>query len=46
MGSETTSDSPSIAIRTIQKVRARILPFVFVLYIIAYIDRTNIAFAE
>ena len=45
MGSETANDSPSIATRTIQKVRARILPYVFVLFIIAYIDRANIAFA-
>jgi MFS transporter, ACS family, tartrate transporter len=31
--------------RTIRKVRARILPFVFVLFIIAAVDRNNIGFA-
>jgi MFS transporter, ACS family, tartrate transporter len=34
-----------IGARTIQKMRARILPFVFLLYVIAYLDRINIGFA-
>lgn len=42
--------SPSVApaaieARTIRKVRARIVPFVFLLYVIAYLDRVNIGFA-
>ena len=35
----------SIGIRTIQKLRIRILPFVFLLYVIAFLDRVNIGFA-
>ena len=35
----------SIGLRTIQKLRIRILPFVFLLYVIAYLDRINIGFA-
>jgi MFS transporter, ACS family, tartrate transporter len=31
--------------RTIRKLRLRILPFVFLLYVIAYLDRINIGFA-
>ena len=34
------------ASRAIGKVRRRILPFVFVLYMIAYLDRANVAFAK
>jgi MFS transporter, ACS family, tartrate transporter len=33
------------AARTIQKVRMRIIPFVFLLYIISFLDRINIGFA-
>src|ERR1700751_4655913 len=36
---------PSIEANTIQKMRLRILPFVFLLYVIAQLDRVNIAFA-
>src|SRR6516165_12269267 len=35
----------SIGTRTIQKVRIRILPFVFLFYVIAFLDRVNIGFA-
>jgi MFS transporter, ACS family, tartrate transporter len=31
--------------RTIRKVRARILPFLLVLYVVAFVDRINIGFA-
>ena len=34
-----------IANRTVQKIRNRLLPLLFVLYLIAYLDRTNIGFA-
>src|SRR5437016_5264036 len=34
-----------IGARTIQKVRFRILPFVFLLFVVALIDRNNIGFA-
>src|SRR6516225_9528372 len=32
--------------RTMEKVRRRILPFVFVLYLVAFLDRANVAFAK
>src|SRR5215469_5470380 len=35
----------SIGTRTTQKVRIRILPFVFLLYVTNYLDRINIGFA-
>jgi MFS transporter, ACS family, tartrate transporter len=38
--------SPTIEASTLAKVRSRILPFVFVLYIVAYLDRANVAFAK
>src|SRR6266705_3101365 len=34
-----------IATQTIRKVRIRILPFLFVLYVICYLDRVNIGIA-
>jgi len=35
----------AIETRTIQKLRIRIIPFLFLLYIVAYLDRINIGFA-
>lgn len=35
----------SIEARTIHKVRIRIIPFIFFLYIVAFLDRINIGFA-
>ena len=35
----------SIETKTIQKVRLRILPFVFLFYVVSYLDRINIGFA-
>lgn len=35
----------SLENRTTQKLRFRIIPFLFLLYIVAYLDRTNIGFA-
>jgi MFS transporter, ACS family, tartrate transporter len=37
--------SLSIETQTIQKLRFRILPYVFLLYVISYLDRINIGFA-
>jgi MFS transporter, ACS family, tartrate transporter len=45
MGSGPTIASLSIGTKTIQKVRIRIIPFIFVLYIVAFLDRINITFA-
>ena len=43
------NSSPSaidIALQTRRKIAWRLLPFVFLLYIIAYLDRANVAFAK
>ncbi|HET9330201.1 MAG TPA: MFS transporter [Steroidobacteraceae bacterium] len=40
-----TLDRP-LAIRTRRRVAVRLLPFVFVLYVIAYVDRINVSFAN
>src|SRR5713226_9589799 len=45
MGSGPAIASISIGAKTIQKVRIRIIPFIFVLYIVAFLDRVNITFA-
>ncbi len=37
---------PDAASQAYRKTRRRILPFVFILYIIAYLDRANVAFAS
>lgn len=45
MGSGPAIASISVGTKTIQKVRIRIIPFIFVLYIVAFLDRINITFA-
>jgi ACS family tartrate transporter-like MFS transporter len=40
-----TPATPAIERRTIRKVRARIIPFLFVLYVVAFLDRVNVGFA-
>jgi MFS transporter, ACS family, tartrate transporter len=35
----------AIDLTTIKKVRLRLLPFLFVLYVVAFVDRINIGFA-
>ncbi|MFY9530785.1 MAG: MFS transporter [Candidatus Acidiferrales bacterium] len=45
MGNEIDAGTMPIETRTIQKVRIRILPFVFLLYVVAFLDRINIGFA-
>jgi len=42
---ETAAYAVPIGARTIQKIRFRILPFVFALFVVALIDRNNIGFA-
>ena len=42
----TVFEKEAIGARAIRRVRARVLPFFCVLYIIAYIDRANVAFAK
>jgi MFS family permease len=45
MAADLAFDRPDIDARTTRKVQARIIPFVFVLFVINYIDRVNIGFA-
>jgi ACS family tartrate transporter-like MFS transporter len=45
MGTAPAVTSASIDAKTIRKIRVKILPFLFLLYVIAYLDRTNIGFA-
>src|SRR5438874_7521364 len=45
MSSEIDTRTDAIEARTIRKVRTRILPFLFLLYIIAFLNRINIGFA-
>ena len=40
-----TQAEPAIGQRTLRRVTRRLMPFLFLLYIIAYIDRINIGFA-
>jgi D-galactonate transporter len=45
MGNEAEIAAISIESRTIRKLRVRLLPFIFLLYVLAYLDRINIGFA-
>ena len=45
MGIETATPAMSIEARAIQKMRIRILPFLLLLFVVALLDRLNIAFA-
>ena len=42
---ELQSDPSAIETRTIRKLQWRVLPFIFLLYVVAYLDRINIGFA-
>ncbi len=42
---ELQADPSAIETRTIRKIQWRILPFIFLLYVVAYLDRINIGFA-
>ena len=44
-GTMVPSGGSSIAKRTIRKLQIRLLPFLFLLYVVAFIDRINIGFA-
>jgi MFS transporter, ACS family, tartrate transporter len=39
------TDTLSIEARTIRKMRIRIIPFIFLLFVVAFLDRINIGFA-
>src|SRR5260370_40929879 len=45
MVNETETRVVSVESRTIRKLRTRIIPCIFILYVIAFIDRSNIGFA-
>jgi ACS family tartrate transporter-like MFS transporter len=45
ISTETDTRRESVEARTIRKVRIRILPFVFLLFVVALLDRFNIGFA-
>src|SRR6266581_1082648 len=44
MGKEATTGA-AIEARTIRKLQIRLLPFLFALYVIAFVDRINLGFA-
>lgn len=44
-GNTGSSGGNSIERRTIRKLRIRLLPFLFLLYVVAFLDRINIGFA-
>ena len=45
MGGIAGDASASIEVATLRKLRIRLLPFLLALYVIAFIDRTNLGFA-
>ena len=45
MGTNPAMAAVDIETRTIRKLRIRIIPFIFVLFVIAFLDRINIGFA-
>jgi ACS family tartrate transporter-like MFS transporter len=40
-----TSDMPDVGLRARRRIAWRLLPFVFLLYLVAYLDRANVSFA-
>src|SRR5712664_205015 len=44
-GTVVSSTESSLERRTIRKLQIRLLPFLFLLYVVAFVDRINIAFA-
>jgi MFS transporter, ACS family, tartrate transporter len=44
--STLTPDSALLGSRTQKKIARRLLPFLCVLYVVAYLDRANVAFAK
>src|SRR6266571_5567103 len=45
MVNETDMAAAPIETRTIRKLQIRLLPFLFLLYVVAFIDRINLGFA-
>jgi sugar phosphate permease len=42
----TSADSAEFAKATFDKVAGRLIPFLFVCYIVAFLDRVNVGFAK
>src|SRR6266700_3959336 len=45
MVKEANTGAASVEIRTIRKLQVRLIPFLFALYVIAFVDRINLGFA-
>ena len=45
MEEEIQDDASGVAIQTRQRIARRILPFLLLLYIVAFLDRVNVAYA-
>lgn len=45
MGTHPAIATPSVAPATVRKLKLRLIPFLFLLYVIAFVDRINIGFA-
>lgn len=45
LGNDKSAVANSIASRTIRKLQIRLIPFLFVLFVVAFVDRINIGFA-
>jgi ACS family tartrate transporter-like MFS transporter len=46
LGNDTSAAAKGIETRTIRKLQIRLIPFLFLLYVVAYVDRINIGFAS
>src|SRR5712692_1402169 len=42
----TVTSTDTVAARTMRKISWRILPLVFLIYVVAFLDRSNVAFAK
>jgi MFS transporter, ACS family, tartrate transporter len=43
--SSARSKTPDVATATLRKITLRLIPFIFILYIVAWLDRVNVGFA-
>ena len=46
MGNDTNVAATRLEATTIRKLQIRLIPFLFLLYVVAYVDRINIGFAS
>src|SRR5215475_11771227 len=42
----STANVPSVGTRARRRIAVRLLPFIFLLYVVAYLDRINVSFAN